>query len=136
MSYLVFFAVPTVLIILLTPMLLAEPRVRRRFAARNKAEKKAFGLLQSWLTPQQEKQWAAGCGFDVIGCHTGTRYRISYASAMNVYQFDAAGRTVAQWCFAPEGGLCIGDVLLAQKIALETMERQVLAIANSRDSMR
>jgi hypothetical protein len=31
------------------------------------------------------------------------------------------------------GGLCIGDVLLAQKIALETMERQVLAIANSRD---
>jgi hypothetical protein len=53
---------------------------------------------------------------------------------MNVYQFDADGCTVAQWCFAPEGGLCIGDILLAQKIALETMEREVLAIANSQDS--
>jgi hypothetical protein len=71
-SYLVFFAIPTVLIILLTPILLAEPRVRRRFAARNKAEKKAFELLQSWRIPQQEKQWAASCGFEVIGCHTGS----------------------------------------------------------------
>jgi hypothetical protein len=32
---------------------------------------------------------------------------------------------------APEGGLAIGDVLLAQKIALETMERKALAVANS-----
>jgi hypothetical protein len=65
----------------------------------------------------------------------GTRYRISYGSAMNVYQFDPHGRTVARWCFAPEGNLCVGDILLAQKIALETMERQVIAIANSQDSM-
>jgi hypothetical protein len=36
-----------------------------------------------------------------------------------------------QWCFAPEGKLAVGDVLLAQKIALETMERETLAIANS-----
>ena len=133
MSYLIFFAVPTVLIIILVPILAAEPSVRRRFGARNKAEKKAFELLQSWLTPQQGKQWAASGGFEVIGCHTGKRYRISYGSAMNVYQLDAAGRTVAQWCFAPEGGLCVGDVLLAQKIALETMERQALAIANSQE---
>jgi hypothetical protein len=37
---------------------------------------------------------------------------------------------VARWCFAPEGGLAAGDILLAQKIALETMERKVLALAN------
>jgi hypothetical protein len=37
---------------------------------------------------------------------------------------------VAQWCFGPEGGLAPGDILLAQKIALETMERKVLALAN------
>jgi hypothetical protein len=32
--------------------------------------------------------------------------------------------------FAPEGDLAPGDILLAQKIALETMERKVLALAN------
>jgi hypothetical protein len=49
---------------------------------------------------------------------------------MNVHQLDPAGRTVAQWCFAPVGDLAPGDILLAQKIALETMERKVLALAN------
>jgi hypothetical protein len=44
------------------------------------------------------------------------------------------GRTVVQWCFAPEGGLAPGDILLAQKIALETMEREVLALANKQTS--
>jgi hypothetical protein len=67
----------------------------------------------------------------VIGCDTGARYRITYRAIMNVHQLDPAGHAVAQWCFAPEGGLAIGDVLLAQKIALETMEREALALANS-----
>ena len=44
------------------------------------------------------------------------------------------GRTVAQWCFAPEGKLATGDVLLAQKIALETMEQEVLTLANTQAS--
>jgi hypothetical protein len=66
----------------------------------------------------------------VIGCDTGRRYRITYAAVMNVHQLDPAGCTVAQWCFAPAGGLAPGDVLLAQKIALETMERKALALAN------
>jgi hypothetical protein len=34
------------------------------------------------------------------------------------------------WCFVPEGGLVAGDVMLAQKIALETNERAALAVAN------
>ena len=32
---------------------------------------------------------------------------------------------------APEGKLATGDVLLAQKIALETMEQEVLTLANT-----
>jgi hypothetical protein len=51
---------------------------------------------------------------------------------MNVHQLDQTGRTVARWCFFPEGELATGDILVAQKIALETMERQVLKLANSR----
>jgi hypothetical protein len=49
---------------------------------------------------------------------------------MNVHQLDQDGRTMAQWCFAPAGGLAPGDVLLAQKIALEPMEREALALPN------
>jgi hypothetical protein len=67
----------------------------------------------------------------VIGSDMGTRYRITSRAVMNVHQLDPGGRLVAQWCFAPGGDLSTGDVLLAQKIALETMERQALAIANS-----
>jgi hypothetical protein len=53
---------------------------------------------------------------------------------MNIHELDTDGDTVAQWCFAPEGKLATGDVLLAQKIALETMEQQVLALANTQAS--
>jgi hypothetical protein len=53
---------------------------------------------------------------------------------MNVHQLDCTGRDVARWCFMPEGGVVTGDVLLAQKIALETMEREVLALANTQTS--
>jgi hypothetical protein len=35
----------------------------------------------------------------------------------------------AEWCFVPEGNLVAGDVMLAQKIALETNERAALAVA-------
>jgi hypothetical protein len=48
---------------------------------------------------------------------------------MNACQLDENGRPVKQWCFVPEEGLAVGDV--AQKIALETMEREALALANS-----
>jgi hypothetical protein len=87
-------------------------------------------LLQSWLTPEQEKQWSARGQFEVVGCDTGIRYRLTTASSMNIQQLDAAGRTVRKWCFVPAGDLARGDVLLAQKFALETMEREALAIAN------
>jgi hypothetical protein len=49
---------------------------------------------------------------------------------VTIHQLDPAGRAVAQWCFAPEGDLAPGDILLAQKLALETIEREVLALAN------
>jgi hypothetical protein len=34
------------------------------------------------------------------------------------------------WCFGPEGELPIGDVMLAQKIALENNEQAALGVAN------
>jgi hypothetical protein len=102
----------------------------RRPRPRTHAEKRAVALLLSWLTPEQEKQWQARGNFEVIGCDTGRRYRITYRAVMNVHELDPDGHPVQQWCFAPEGRLAVGDMLLAQKVALETMETRALAIAN------
>ena len=90
-----------------------------------------MALLRSWLTTEQDRQWAARGEFEEVACDTGSRYLITYRAVMNVHQLDADGRQVKQWCFVPQGGLAHGDVLLAQKIALETMKAKTLAIANS-----
>ena len=119
---------PAVVALIVMAALLHE---YRRPRARTPAEKRAVALLRSWLSPEQEKQWQSRGAFDVIGCDTGTRYRITYRGVMNVHELGPDGQSVKQWCFTPEGRLAIGDVLLAQKIALETMERDALALANS-----
>ena len=54
---------------------------------------------------------------------------------MNVDELDQYGVRSAAWCFGPEGELPIGDVMLAQKIALENDEMAALALAN-RGSIR
>ena len=68
-----------------------------------------------------------GC-FEVIGCDTGKRYRISQGAGMNVYELNKSGEI--GWCFVPNGYLPVGDVMLAQKIALESNELATLAVAN------
>jgi hypothetical protein len=134
MIYLVSFAVPTLLILILLPLVVADSRSGWRGQVRGQAEERGFALLQGWLDPEQAKQWASRRAFEVRGCDTGTRYRITCGTAMNVHQLDEAGRRMAKWCFVPEGDLVTGDILLAQKIALETMESQVLRLANTQVS--
>jgi hypothetical protein len=48
---------------------------------------------------------------------------------MNIEELTADD-VIRRWCFAPEGASATGDVMLAQKIALETFELDALAIAN------
>jgi hypothetical protein len=88
-------------------------------------------LLREWLSSEQLAQYDAHNYFDVTGCHTGKRYRISRRVGANVYELDDAGRLRAGWCFVPNDHLAAGDVMLAQKIALETDERSALAVANN-----
>jgi hypothetical protein len=129
MTYLHLFYAPGLAALVLLATLLS--RYPRRPRPRTEAHQRALALLRSWLTPEQDEQWSARGDFDVIGSDTGTRYRITPRAIMNVQQLDEDGRPVARWCFAPEGYFATGDVLLAQKIALETMELKALAIANS-----
>jgi hypothetical protein len=99
-------------------------------SARRQAEEKGNALLRSWLTPEQDRQWLRDHAFEVTGCDTGNRYRITDSHSMNVLQLGPSGHAVVKWCFTPKGSLVMGDVLLAQKIALETMEMKALEVAN------
>jgi hypothetical protein len=93
-------------------------------------EARGIKLLREWLSPGQCAQFDANRYFDVIGCDSGKRYRIQYGSTTNVHEIDGDGRSTDGWCFVPTGYLVAGDVMLAQKIALETNEFRALAVAN------
>ncbi|MET4323515.1 MULTISPECIES: hypothetical protein [unclassified Bradyrhizobium] len=100
------------------------------FIEQNGPEARARRLLRDWLSPEQRAQFDAEGYFEVTGSHTGRRYRIYQASVSNVLEVDEQGQPKIGWCFVPERPLVAGDIMLAQKIALETDELAVLAVAN------
>jgi hypothetical protein len=99
-------------------------------AFRSETKVRALTLLVEWLSPEQRACYERFRYFDVIGSDTGTRYRIHYGTQTNIEELSHAGQRVCRWCFVPEGDLVAGDVMLAQKIALETNERGALAVAH------
>ena len=102
----------------------------RTTAAADSPEARATTLLREWLSPQQRAQFDAKGYFDVVGCDSGKRYRIHHGTSMNVHEKDDAGHSKLGWCFVPNRRLVAGDVMLAQKIALETCENSALAVAS------
>ena len=117
----------------------AGPRVNavrelyRKFLnlARNTKERRGLRLMQEWLSPAQRQQFERFGYFDVVGCTSGTVYRIYHSlTAPNVYEINDVGRRKKAVCFAPIDPLVKGDVMLAQKIALETDEQSALTVAN------
>ncbi len=95
-----------------------------------RSEARGVRLLQEWLSPKQLEQFNAAGYFDVVGCDTGHQYRIYYGTSSNVCELGEAEHIKMGWCFVPNDSLVAGDVMLAQKIALETNERSVLGLAN------
>lgn len=91
---------------------------------------RALRLLRSWLSPQQLAQFDAHGYFDVIGGVSGKKYRIKFGVCANIVEFGEDGKPRAGWCFVPESSLVPGDIMLAQKVALESSEREALAVAN------
>jgi hypothetical protein len=106
--------------------------LREKYQSRSNArEARGLRLLKEWLAPAQLAQYDANGFFEVTGCDSGKRYRIHHGAAMNVVEIDEASRVRSGWCFIPKACLVAGDVMLAQKIALETDERATLAIAKN-----
>ncbi len=92
------------------------------------AEARGLRLLLENLSPAQREQQERYGYFDVIGGDTGSRYRIRQGFQLGL--LDNKDRTKAVFCFMPEGELPAGDVMLAQKLALELFESDTLKIAN------
>ncbi|WGD56528.1 hypothetical protein QA641_09700 [Bradyrhizobium sp. CB1650] len=99
--------------------------------AENTSEARGLRLMRGWLSPDQREQFDDSGYFDVVGCESGKRYRIYHGMVPpNVYEIDDAGGLKMGLCFVPLGRLVAGDIILAQKIALETDEHSALKVAN------
>ena len=112
---------------------LVELRSRRggRIASQcSKPDQKADALLKEWLSPEQRATLESYGHFEVRGSHTGKCYRIRRGRNMNIDEVSKKGDLGPVWCFGPVGHLPLGDVMLAQKLALETDEQATLAVAN------
>jgi hypothetical protein len=88
------------------------------------AETNSRNLLQEWLSLEQLAQFEGKAHFEVVGSKSEKRYRFHVGPLRNVYELDGDGHLVRGWCFMPERSLALptGDIMLAQKIALETDE--------------
>jgi hypothetical protein len=101
------------------------------FSHAHEVREKSLELMKTWLTPKQLKQYEADGTFDVIGCDSKKRYRITDGRfSHGVHELDPRGKLVAKYCFVPEGAASAGDVMLAQKVALEHNEHAALKVAN------
>lgn len=100
-----------------------------RHGAESTPEGRSLCLLRQWLSPTQWAQFADTGYFEVVGGDTGRRYRVYAGAATNVCEVDERGRPKLGLCFLPLGELPIGDVMLSQKIALESAESDALAVA-------
>lgn len=94
------------------------------------ALQRATELLVATLSPQQAAEFKSTQAFTVHS-KTGDRiYRVTYGTAGNVYELSKEGRKVAKYCIHPSEDVPVPDVMLAQKLMLETDEKQFLKVAN------
>ena len=100
-----------------------------RHGAQSTPEGRSLRLLRAWLSPAQRAHFAEKGYFEVVGGETGMQYRIYPGIMSNVCEIDEKGRPRLGLCFQTIGELPIGDVMLAQKIALENCESSALAVA-------
>ncbi len=82
-----------------------------------------------WLSLKQLNSLDRHGYFDVVGSETATRHRIDLGTALNIEPMRENGRSLGSWCVVSKGDLVARDVMLAQKIALETDERGTLSVA-------
>jgi hypothetical protein len=95
----------------------------------DEARDRGLRLLKENLSPIQRVQYEKHGYFIVVGGQTGSRYRIRSGCQLNVEQLSKNDMPLCVLCFMPKGDLVDGDVMLAQKLALELFEFDALKVA-------
>lgn len=91
------------------------------------AEKKAKATLLKNLSPAQRDRFDRDQCFDVIVPDRGT-FRVNNGTVFNVTHVETGDR----YCARPEGNLPVFDVMLGQKLTLETNPDKFFTVANVR----
>ena len=112
----------------LLPLLVLILLEVRRSTCSLESRRKGEQLLLANLTPAQRRQFETCRYFDAVGSATGQQYRIFDGRYQNVFELRD-GRRGQGRCFMPAGNLVAGDCMLAQKIAIENYEDEVLRTA-------
>lgn len=96
--------------------------------ADKEADARAWSFFVSHLSNNQQRTLKRS--FIIVqGKQFKWRIETTYVGG-NVFRLGRSGRRRARYCAEPDDLLPIGDVLLAQKMLLETNEDQFLAVAN------
>lgn len=101
-----------------------RPVLHDEYLPNDAAVAKARALLERTLTPEQSRDLLVRGYFQVKGKRFS--YRIREGHSGNVDALDAAGRVVSRFCAYPLGRVPVYDVMLAQKLWLETDENMFL----------
>lgn len=101
-------------------------------AARFKALERSRTLLTECLSPSQREELAADDQFHMRGAD-GHTYIIKRGFGHNVYRLDADGHPVAEYCIIiSDWSIPDYDLMLAQKLLLETNPHEFEAVSNIR----
>jgi hypothetical protein len=96
---------------------------------RDEADKRARALLLSVLNAEQRAMFGESRCFRVVS-NLGTVFVLFRQRTHGVFKLDAQGNKVEEWCVTPNGRIPLDDVLVMQKLALETDELALRAQAN------
>lgn len=87
-------------------------------------------MLLEHLSQEQREQYEEHEAF-LAEAPSGRRYLILYGMTSNVAELDENNRQIARYCIhARQRGVPVEDVMLAQKLLIETNEEEFLRIAN------
>jgi hypothetical protein len=93
------------------------------------AHRRSMELLLMFLSDEQRAQFLAEKRFKVIGGFSGTTYIINWGRSMNI-EVQSGMLSGTKLCCYPREQLPVPDVMLAQKMWLETDELEFVRKAN------
>src|SRR5258705_13666877 len=91
----------------------------RQLGHNNESESRGLRLLREWLSSEQRSQYDAHRYFEVVGSHTGKRYRIRHGTSTNINELEKKARPKVGWGFVRREDPLAGDGRVQKKIRIE-----------------